>query len=183
MKNRLFLLLVPILATLTGCAALEDSHVMPEREVWQMHPAGNPPSNRAERVAVEVARNGRQPVKNSGIKGYFENEERGCAVIAVEEAVLDQKNVVKMTRYLVRDNRIQGESYPSYITPVDKTREGFAREVAHQARDGRQPDIPLLYESKYSYSPRYDGFCSVTVQEYDIQRNPVATYTFDVCEN
>jgi hypothetical protein len=85
-------------------------------------------------------------------------------------------------RYRILDQQILFESYPQYVMQVDKKREANAREVAYQAKEGRLPLLPAIYDSKYLYEPSYDGGCKVEVAEKDLERNPVFTYIINVCE-
>jgi hypothetical protein len=106
--------------------------------------------------------------------------------VIVEEKLKSDEGTTVKTMYLFKEDVVIGSSYPEYktdaVSGANKTsREAYAREVAMQARDGSVPIMPVMYEGKYAYSPRYDGGCDVVVTEKNSNFEITGVFKIDVC--
>lgn len=66
------------------------------------------------------------------------------------------------------------------ITP--EMRETAAHEVAMQAKAGRAPLLPLLYWSRFTYTPVMDGSCMLIVTEKNMSLEITQTFRFNLCD-
>lgn len=181
MKWLLLVFLLLAQAGISACA-LDLANLAAEDESWQGRVNGTLPATASERLAAEVMTHGRKPIARGNLMASYEGEESGYSVVAVTETPVDATEPVKKIRYRMQGERIYFESYPQYIAQVDKQREANAREVALQAKEGRNPNRPMIYDHKYMYVPSFDGNCTVDVTEMDTDRNPVFDYHFDFCQ-
>jgi hypothetical protein len=179
-----WLMLALLLCGVTGITACSLNRASLVANDWDWKPRGSNvfPDTDAEKLAVEVTQGAGKSLARGNLRAYSEGEERGFLVVAVEETPADTEEPIIKIRYRILGQQILFESYPQYVMQVDKKREANAREVAYQAKEGRLPVLPAIYDGNYLYEPSYDGGCQVEVTEKDIEREPVATYIINVCE-
>jgi len=174
-------LLLCAVAGITACSGGRANLAASERS-WKARGSDVLPHTDGERLAVEVMQGGGKPLRRGGLKASLECDERGYSVVAVEEIPSGPEDSIEKIRYRMLGPQIMFVSSPQYLTPIDRKREDNAREVAYQARDGRLPMLPEIYDNKYFYDTSYNGGCRVEVTETDIERNPIASYMIDVCK-
>ncbi|MBT0662911.1 hypothetical protein KI809_01255 [Geobacter pelophilus] len=181
------------LLLLSGCAfeidTAMDMDFAPEESTaikWLEKNAGTT-SGDAELLAAQVLKNGGKPQKSGNLSAWLMSEDLPFSVVAVDEQVSTADNgTTKRTLYRFQEDALIAYSYPEYHERVEtgedkNKREQYAREVAMQAKMGTAPSRPAMYEGKYAYSPKYDGFCRVAITEYNTKRQVLATYSIDVC--
>ena len=179
-----WLMLAILLCAVTGITACSGNRANLAANEWAWKTRGSdvPPRTEAEKLAVEMMQGGGKPLRRGDLKAYREGEERGYSVVAVEEIPSGPEDSIEKIRYRMLGPQIMFESYPQYLTPIDRKREANTREVAYQAKEGRLPMLPEIYDGKYLYEPSSSGGCRVEVTEKDLERNPVASYIINVCE-
>lgn len=181
MKLLMLAFLLCAVAGITACSGNRANLAANER-VWKARGSDFLPHTDAEKLAVEVMQGGGNPVTRGDLRAYREGDEREYSVVAVEEIPSGPDDSIEKLRYRMLGLQIMFESYPQYLTPINRKREANAREVAYQARLGRLPMLPEIYDNKYFYEPSYNGGCRVEVTEKDLERNPVSSYIIDVCK-
>jgi hypothetical protein len=191
MSARNFILSLTLL--LSGCAfeidTAMDMDFVPEESTiikWLDKNTSSPPED-AELLAAQVLKNAGKPQKSGNLSAWLMSEDLPFSVVAVDEQASAAGNeITKRTLYRFQEDVLISYSYPEYHERVETVedkdkREQYAREVAMQAKTGTAPSRPAMYEGKYAYSPKYDGFCRVAVTEYNSKRQVIATYSIDVC--
>ena len=181
MKWHMLALLLCAVSGITACSR-NRANLAANDWAWKSRGSNVLPNTDAEKLAVQVMQGGGNPLTWGDLKAYREGEERGYPVVAVEETPADAAEPIIKIRYRMLGLQIRFESYPQYIMQIDKKREANAREVAYQAKEGRLPMLPAIYDGEYFYEPSYNGGCRVEVTEKDIERKPVSTYIINVCE-
>lgn len=148
---------------------------------------GNIPYGTAEQLALKVVKNYGKTVTAGDFTAKMVSEDPPFSVVSVENKAPSGEDKYIRTLYRFNEDTIVAKSYPEYIEPPvsganRQAREQYAREIALQARDGVAPVLPVMYEGKYAYSPKYDGGCIVTVTEKNSSFKVIGNYTVDVCK-
>ncbi|GAM08116.1 hypothetical protein OR1_00387 [Geobacter sp. OR-1] len=144
------------------------------------------PSGDAQLLAAKVLQSGGTSQKSGGLFAWLMSEDPPFAIVAVDEKKSDKDENTVRTLYSFEEETVIAVSYPEFIEQTEEEkdkREQYAREVAIQAKEKRLPLMPLLYEGKYAYSPRYDGSCTVVVTEKNAKYKVTGTFTIDVCRD
>jgi hypothetical protein len=146
------------------------------------------PMNTMEELAIQAANEPDKPAVRGNLSASILLYDPPMALVAVQEdkVTRGEKTYIR-TLYRIDGYQIVANTFPEEANPLAneedrQKREEAAREVAFQAKEGTAPSRPLLYYNKYSYYPMYDGACTVTVNEKDTRRVPLATYFIDVCD-
>jgi hypothetical protein len=181
MKLLTLALLICAVTGISACSASRANLADNERS-WKSRGSDVLPHTEAEKLAVGVMQSEGKPLQRGSLKAYREGEDGSYSVVVVEEIPSSPEDFIEKIRYRMLGPQIMFVSSPQYLTQTDRKREANAREVAFQAKEGRLPILPEIYDDKYLYEPAYSGGCRVEVTEKDTERNPVATYTIDVCK-
>lgn len=189
MKIRLFSLALLFLAS--GCAFEIDTAMEMDEQgeqggsTWIEYQKKGIPGDQ-ELLALQVVKSGGQRQKKGNLSAWMKEDDPPFAVVALDESSKGQE-MTKRTLYRFEDESIIAYSYPEFVETAalvenKNNREKYAREVAMQAKERRLPLMPLLYESKYAYSPKYDGGCTVLVTEKNVQLKIIGSYNVNVCK-
>ena len=138
-----------------------------------------------ELLALQVVKNSGKPQSSGTMSARLMQDDPPFAIVVVEERAVKDDVTIK-TLYRFREEEIIEQTSPEYLQGADPSdnrpiREQYAREVAMQAKNRTLPLMPVMYESKYAYSPQYDGSCKVVVTEKNAKYKVTGTFIINVC--
>jgi hypothetical protein len=139
-------------------------------------------------LAVDVVKNaGKEQYSGNGkLKAYAVEYYPPAVMVAVEQPDQNMETMKQLTYYRFEDKEIFYVSKPVLVDvsredSQKSEREEAAKEVAIQAKNGTLSSRPNIYLKKYLYTAKYEGSCTIIVNEKNIERVPTGSYIIDVC--
>lgn len=141
--------------------------------------AGTP----AEKLAAEVMMYGRQPQATEKHHARYVGEDRYYSLVEVVEFGhgAGEAYLVELFRMLGTRVVASHAEYRQDIEQMPPERQQYAYDIALQFHQGKLDPRPIIYEGKYLYRPKWSDKCEIIVEELNLNRELLHTFSVDVC--
>ena len=135
-----------------------------------------------ELLAVKVITSNLADKGVGSLKARYLGEDSYFSVVEVAEVPIEPGAAYKIELFRMIGRQI-ASSCQIYRQDenTSPSRQRLASEVARNYHNGTLPNIPLIYDGKYTYRPKRVNRCEIMVDELGLDREVLTTYSIDIC--